>query len=48
MTVLGLTQIGYQSVLWLTFVIYEIPSFRHDKATETKGTRPFFKQSHKY
>lgn len=30
------------------FVIYENPSFRHDKATEAKGTKPFFKQSHKY
>ena len=48
MNVLGLTQIGYQTVLGLTFVIYEIPSFRHDKATEAKGTKPFFKQSHKY
>ena len=48
MTVLGLTQIGYQTVGGLIFVIYEIPSFRHDKATEAKGTKPFFKQSHKY
>ena len=48
MNVLGLTQIGYQTVLGLTFVIYENPSFRHDKATEAKGTKPFFKQSHKY
>ena len=30
------------------FVIYENPSFRHDKATEAKGTKPFFKQSDKY
>lgn len=36
------------TVLELTFLIYENPSFRHDKATEAKGTKPFFKQSHKY
>ena len=36
------------TVLGLTFLIYENPSFRHDKATEAKGTRAFFKQSHKY
>ena len=36
------------TVLGLTFLIYENPSFRHDKATEAKGTKLFFKQSHKY
>ena len=36
------------TVLGLTFLIYENPSFRHDKATEAKGTKPFFKQSDKY
>lgn len=31
------------TVLGLTFLIYENPSFRHDKATEAKDTKPFFK-----